>query len=115
MKIGIFWFYKNEVMGFAHAFDSSQADSLGMIDSSYTHVAYWQTLQGKLPQLKHIEYEDIPRGRAIFDMKKNKLIIYLDEKLLVKHKVLKICHFFDSEYQINTILCLDPHYKTYAS
>ena len=87
-------------------------DSLGMIDSPYNHVSYWKFLQNQTPQLKFIEYEEVPRGRAIFDSKKNMLIIYLDKKLLVKHKVLKICEFFEVTYQVNTILRLDPHYKT---
>ena len=39
-------------------------------------------------------------------------IIYLDKKLLIKGKVSKICDFFDAEYDVNTVLRLDPHYRT---
>ncbi|MHA3053676.1 hypothetical protein [Acinetobacter sp. ANC 4640] len=112
MKIGIFWFYKNQIFGVSHEFDINSSDSLGMIDSPYNHVSYWNKLRNKLPELRNIEYEDVPRGRVIFDKNKNKLIIYLDKKLLVKSKVSEICNFFDAEYGINAILRLDPHYRT---
>ena len=93
MKIGIFWFYKNQVLGISHEFDLNNSDSLGMIDSIYNHVSYWDELQNEFSELREIEYEDIPRGRVIFDKNKNKLIIYLDKKLLIKSKVSKICDF----------------------
>ncbi|GJC52546.1 hypothetical protein KAM399_27750 [Acinetobacter sp. KAM399] len=38
--------------------------------------------------------------------------LYLDKKLLIKGKVSKICDFFDAEYDVNTVLRLDPHYRT---
>lgn len=45
MKIGIFWYFKNQVIGIAHHFNQSDQDSLGLIDSTYTHVEYWETLK----------------------------------------------------------------------
>lgn len=112
MKIGIFWFYKDEVLGVSHAFDINNSDSLGMIDSPYEHISYWKRLQAEILELKYIEYEDIPRGRAIFDITKKRLIIYLDKKLLTENRVLKICDFFDAEEGLNVMLRLDPHYRT---
>lgn len=112
MKIGIFWFYKNQVFGVSHQFDINSSDSLGMIDSPYNHVSYWNELRDKFSELRDIEYDEVPRGRVIFDKNKNILIIYLDKKLLIKSKVSKICDFFDAEYDVNTVLRLDPHYRT---
>lgn len=112
MKIGIFWFYKNQVFGVSHQFDINSSDSLGMIDSPYNHVSYWNELRDKFSELRNIEYDEVPRGRVIFDKNKNILIIYLDKKLLIKSKVSKICDFFDAEYNANAILRLDPHYRT---
>jgi len=112
LKIGIFWFYKNQVFGVSHQFDINSSDSLGMIDSPYNHVSYWNELRDKFSELRDIEYDELPRGRVIFDKNKNILIIYLDKKLLIKSKVSKICDFFDAEYDVNTVLRLDPHYRT---
>ena len=61
MKIGIFWFYKNQVLGISHEFDLNNSDSLGMIDSIYNHVSYWDELQNEFSELREIEYEDILR------------------------------------------------------
>ena len=65
MKIGIFWHYQNQVIGIAHDFNLSQQDSIGLIDSAYVHVKYWKALQNQIVALRHIEYEETPRGRVI--------------------------------------------------
>lgn len=36
MKIGIFWYWNNQVIGIAHSFNITKADSIGLIDSPYT-------------------------------------------------------------------------------
>ena len=42
----------------------------------------------------------------------SQLVERVTEKLLIKGKVSKICEFFDAEYDVNTVLRLDPHYRT---
>lgn len=69
MKIGIFWYWKDEVLGVAHDFALSDIDSIGLADSNYAHIEYWKVLQSRMNDLKYIEYEEIPRGRAIFNSK----------------------------------------------
>ncbi len=86
LRIGIFWFYDNKVIGVAHDFSLKEADSIGLIDSKYTHVDYWEILRRQLPELKDKEYEQLPRGRVIFDTNKNKAIIYLDKTFSVHDK-----------------------------
>ena len=110
MNIGIFWFYKNEVIGIAHDFSLHEADSIGLIDSQYTHVDYWEKLKLQIPGLEHTEYEQLPRGRVIFDTHKSKAIIYLDKTLLRRSKVNQILNFFNLNFE-NVILRTDPHYK----
>ena len=44
MKIGIFWFLQKQVIGIAHPFNLNDADSIGLIDSPYTHVDYWKNM-----------------------------------------------------------------------
>ncbi len=95
MKIGIFWYWNNQVIGIAHSFNITKADSIGLIDSPYTHIEYWITLQEKYSELQNYEYEQIPRGRVIFDTNKEKSIIYLDKTLLYKSKINKVYDFFN--------------------
>lgn len=109
MKIGIFWYYQHKVVGIAHI--ATTVDSLGLADSPYAHVSYWKELQAQIPVLMHLEYEEVPRGRVIFDSNRQKLGVFLDAKLLKKDIVNKIAAFFDAEYD-DLILRKDPHYKT---
>ena len=109
LSIGIFWFYDNKVIGVAHDFSLKEADSIGLIDSKYTHVYYWEILRLQLPELKDKEYEQLPRGRVIFDTNKKKAIIYLDKTLLKKRKVNEVLNFFDLDFTC-AVLRTDPHY-----
>ena len=110
MSIGIFWFYDNKVIGIAHDFSLKEADSIGLIDSKYTHVDYWEILRRQLPELKDREYEQLPRGRVIFDTNRNKAIIYIDETLLKRRKVNEILNFFHLDFT-SVVLRTDSHYK----
>lgn len=111
MKIGIFWYDQNQVMGIAHDFDLSDADSLGLIDSPYTHVEYWEILRCQLDHLNYLEYEEIPRGRVIFNTKLNQIIIYMDAKLFKKSIAQKIAEFFSLNFE-TVKWKKDPHYYT---
>lgn len=111
MKIGIFWHWNNKVIGIAHVFNLGDADSIGLIDSPYTHIEYWKNVQSEYPELRHYEYEQIPRGRVIFDANKEKAIVYMDKKLFNKVIATKIYDFFDIDSE-SAIPRKDPHYRT---
>ena len=110
-KIGIFWYYENQVIGIAHPIDLSDQDSLGLIDSHYTHVVYWENLKHEIKALNYLEYEEIPRGRMIYDAKNDKTTVYMDAKLFKKSIVNKIAAFFEIDLA-DVVWKKDPHYKT---
>lgn len=112
MSIGIFWYWNDQVISIAHSFSLLEADSIGFIDSSYTHVDYWSVLQKEYRELNSYEYEQIPRGRIIFDTNKEKYLIYLDRTLLYKSKLAKLCAFFNLE-ENKVIPKTDPHYRIF--
>lgn len=111
MKIGIFWYDKNQVIGIAHDFDLFDVDSLGLIDSSYTHVEYWEILKYPFDHLKYLEYEQVPRGRVIFNTQINQTIVYMDAKLFKKSIAQKVARFFDLDFE-QVKWKKDPHYYT---
>lgn len=113
MKIGIFWYSQQKIIGIAHEFTEQQRDCLGLIDSPYTHVDFWQELQFRQPELRHIEYDQVPRGRAIFDSNRQLLLIYMDKKLHTQAIAKQACQFFDVGDEIDRVrFCTDPHYLT---
>lgn len=111
LRIGIFWFYDNKVIGVAHDFSLKEADSIGLIDSPYTHIEYWKNVQSEYPELRAYEYEQIPRGRVIYDMNKGKVIVYMDKTLFTSRTASKIYDFFDIDSE-SAIPRKDPHYRT---
>lgn len=111
MKLGIFWYFQNQVIGIAHHFTQSDQDSLGLIDSTYTHVEYWETLKQVFPNLKEFEYEDILRGRVIYNAKKQKTYVYMEAKLLKTAIAKQVAEFFELDFEL-VIWMKDPHYKT---
>ena len=111
MKIDIFWHYQNQIIGITHDFNLSDQDSLGLIDSAYVHVNYWEELQNQQVELRHIEYEEIPRGRVIYNSLSNKTIVYMDAKLFKKRNAQQIVIFFELHFD-EVIWKKDPHYQS---
>lgn len=113
MKIGIFWFYKNTVLGIAEDISQGFKGYNGLIDSNFDHVNVWETLELKkqFPELKNMEYEQIPRGRILYSSKQSKHIIYMDKILFEPDIKQKIADFFN--INLNQIMWKkDPHYNT---
>ncbi len=113
MKIGIFWFYKNTVLGVAEDISQGFKGYNGLIDSNFDHVNVWETLELKkqFPELKNMEYEQIPRGRILYSTKQNKHIIYMDKTLFQSPTKQKVTDFFN--INLNQVMWKkDPHYTT---
>lgn len=111
MKVGIFWHYQNQIIGIAHEFNQSDQDSLGLIDSPYTHVEFWESLKQNIPKLYLLEYENIPRGRVIYNAKTQKAYVYMDARLLKTRIAKQVAAFFELDFD-SVHWMKDPHYKT---
>ena len=83
------------------------------MDSNFDHVNVWETLELKkqFPELKNMEYEQIPRGRILFSIKQRKHIIYMDKTLFEVDIKQKIADFFN--INLNQVMWKkDPYYNT---
>ncbi|WP_200328430.1 hypothetical protein [Thiocystis violacea] len=83
-RVGIFWLYQNRPM--ASAVPLERADTRGTKgDSPEAHVAMWPRIvarhKAELPILSRLEYEEVPRGRRIFDTATPTVLVYMDETL----------------------------------
>ena len=113
-KIGIFWIYKNKIIGKARKLDEGQENVPGLIDSPDSHIDLWEHNPSFIipfPELKASEYQDVPRGRVIYSTKINKVIVYMDEVLHSEETQKTISDFFqlnDSDIVWKT----DIHYTT---
>ena len=112
-KIGIFWIYKGEVLGRAVPLSAGGENYPGLVDSPDNHVEVWDEPSFLLahPELKLREYQDVPRGRVLWDMNNRKAIIYMDSTLHTPDNKANLRNFFaleNCEVQWGT----DSHYTT---
>lgn len=113
-KIGIFWVYKNLVIGKTCELEDGQENVPGLIDSPDSHIELWEQNLGftiPFPELNGSEYQNVPRGRVIYSTTTKKVIIYMDKVLHTKGIRQIISDFFqlaDSKVVWKT----DDHYTT---
>lgn len=95
--IGIFWFYKDTVFGELSSIENGFQGVPGLIDAHATHVKSWeenQSFSRIFPELIHYDYENIPRGRVLYQTRKGKFLVYLDRCLMTADRKVLIAEFF---------------------
>ncbi len=111
-SIGPFWFHKQSVLA-AMVEAKAVAPVDGLADYNVDHVDLWPKFQGEHPELRQMEYFEIPRGRVIYKMRTKTFTIYLD-KVLMKPKIkAALVKAFDLPPS-KTKFASDPHYTTDA-
>ena len=81
VTVTIFWMCQDRVLGVLEERAVSEADSLGLLDCSAQHVSRWAEVvftAGLSDALYGIEYDDILRGRVIYDFGRGRYIAYSD-------------------------------------
>lgn len=109
-RVGIFWLADGKLIFDATPVSSAEVygDCLGHAKS---HLEYWTGLQraGIIPA--DFEYEDLPRGRIVFNMRSRQYIVYADKCILEKLNIVrKILHDFGL-HEDGTVLSSDEHYR----
>lgn len=81
-RIGIYWVHDGRVVGVSCPLDQAEPGIPGLLDSSFTHVDAWSSVkaQNRLPP--HLEYDELPRGRVMYQRDRNKWVVYGDGTLL---------------------------------
>ncbi len=99
-QIGIFWLYKETVIGRAIELDAGEEMPTGTIDSPDNHTDLWdnsRTLLQDFPELRQEEYFSIPRGRVLWKTESSSAKILMDSVLFEPSIKAKILQFFDLE------------------
>lgn len=110
MKVGLFWVFKGELLTGAVPL-SEGAEYGDAIHGQADHVDYWPKLQRLHSELRHLEYEEVPRGRVLFMKTTSRFCVYMDKVL---HKP-KIKAALIKEFALpkkRTEFLTDPHYTT---
>jgi hypothetical protein len=103
--IGVFWIHpetKALISPYAEPLECGQHDpDLHVIDSTTLHINLWKTVKDHYPDLKHLKYDQVPRGRVFFNGKNEKCPasyladINIQEKVKNTYKLSKSQTVFD--------------------
>lgn len=114
--LGIFWFYGEQLIGkkMSCPLAPNNENQTLLLDSPFQHITEWEINHlylAKYPELLATEYQSLPRGRALFSIKKNCFYVYMDRTLFNQHCKNEIKLF----YQINKkiIFKSDEHYQVF--
>ena len=116
-KIGIFWVYRQTVLGQAIELCAGEAGVPGILDSPATHVRLWEQLRHRtaaFPELRDVEYDRIPRGRVLWQQQLHQAIVYLDARLFNLEDMARIKAFFWLD-GVTVTWQRDAHYTTQQS
>ena len=110
-SIGIFWVFDGKVLGERTPVSKASERIAGVLDSDAEHVSSWPQQQRINSALTAYEYQDIPRGRVLYQCNKKRYRVYLDKSLMTQPIKNAIADYFGFAVQHADWRC-DLHYTT---
>jgi len=111
--VGIFWLVGDRLI--IDASPLSEAEPYGdCLTHRNSHIDYWTAQQrlGEVP--REIEYEDLPRGRVVYNRETQRFALYADRCILKRRpllkQIMKAMHLMASQADVGTD-GPDGHYK----
>src|ERR1035438_8251493 len=84
--VGFFWLYNGGLV--VHGTPLPEAERYGdCLTSPVSHIDYWTELQHNGKVSRDVEYEELPRGRVVFDVRKQQFTVYADCCILMRQDV----------------------------
>ena len=109
-KVGIFWVYLGELIALPVPYEAGIDDGL-FVNGPAGHAEAWERLQRQNPRLLLFEYDEIPRGRVLFDKAKARYVVYLDRTLFNRTTQQAVLSAFALP-EAQTVFRTDLHYTT---
>lgn len=76
-RVGIFWYINDLLLSLTqHSEKNEMSDLTGKIDSDFSHLICWDIYFNDI--YPDADYATFPRGRTLYDLRKNLYIIYAD-------------------------------------
>ncbi len=109
--VGIFWLIGTRII-----FDTTPLSAAGKYGDfkihDGDHVTHWAAMEKRGEVPRDTDYEELPRGRVVFDERGQRFTLYADRCILRKQgvvkKLLRLLHL-----PHDTALSTDPHYRCY--
>ncbi len=108
--VGIFWYDFGHVIHFADSLDHATATG-DFVDTEKDHYRTWKNMVKLNPKFRFMEYEEVPRGRVVYNKKRQVYIVYSSFKLANNKRFrAAITESFNLKYQ-KTEFISDFHYE----
>jgi len=108
--VGVFWIFENQIF-----FETQKLKGIkpinGFKDSDLSHYQVWDKVKNQNSKFYLYEYEDIPRGRVVYDILNNQFIVYCNENILKEEESKKLILENFGLIDENYIFKEDEHYK----
>ena len=80
-SVGIFWFFRGEII--ADAIPVTQGDECGkFINHPLSHHDFWNAHRKKDRRLNAYDYDQVPRGRVLYDKEEDRYLVYGSERFI---------------------------------
>jgi len=110
-QVGIVFVYKGKV--FIDGTPVTEAESLGggqFKIHAHDHYKYWEQLRGMGAVPADVEYDEVPRGRVVYDTQTRKYTLFLD-RCILKNKKLVSRIMAQMSLPFETETSTDSHYR----
>ena len=109
-NIGVFWIFEKRVFSETQKLKDIKSIN-GFKDSDLSHYQVWDKVKKQHPKFYLYRYEDIPRGRVVYNTKENQFIIYCNENILQDTISKKLILENFQLLNENSIFKEDEHYR----
>jgi len=108
--IGIFWIYNNNI--FSKKIELNKGIEYGnFLTDDFSHYEVWEEIKNTNKQLFYFEYEEIPRGRVVYDLINENFVIYANSNILRDKELISLIF---KDFKLNNekvTLKNDYHYE----
>lgn len=108
--IGVFWIYKKQI--YLKPIKVHEVKEInGFIDSDFSHYQAWDEISSQNKDFYLYEYENIPRGRIVYDIKNAHYIAYANDDIINSEEAKKIIIKAFHLDKDKVLFQYDSHYK----
>ncbi len=106
----IFWIYKNKIH--TKSIEINAVKSIkNFKDSDFSHYQAWNEISLQNKDFYLYEYEDIPRGRVVYDVENTQYIVYANSDIIISDEAKELIVNRFTLKKSKVLFKYDEHYK----